>query len=223
MTAAHEAQVAVPDPARSFDPYLEALRRDPQFVEAQQRLLALALDFALGGRGPVEAAQGACRRVLELDPAAHRAHAALAEIELRCGRPAAAEEHLRHALRLRPDWAPAYERLGTSLLRRGAFAESITWFERAVTDDPLDGDALLGLGVALAALGRAADAVSALRRAVDCGLESAEVHDELARALATLGRRSEARVHRRAARTLRGGRRFGLDLLRDAWQWLTGG
>src|SRR4051794_13260392 len=56
MSAAHDAGVKVPDPAKSFDPYLEAMRRDPQFVEAQERLLSLAMDFALGGRGPVEAA-----------------------------------------------------------------------------------------------------------------------------------------------------------------------
>ena len=56
MSAAHEMGVRVPDPRRSFEPYLEAMRRDPRFADAQERLLALALDFALGGQGPLTAA-----------------------------------------------------------------------------------------------------------------------------------------------------------------------
>src|SRR5205085_12437632 len=68
MSAAHEMGVRVPDPRRSFEPYLEATRRDPRFTDAQDRLLALALDFALGGRGPVPAARDACEKLLALDP-----------------------------------------------------------------------------------------------------------------------------------------------------------
>src|SRR5439155_568558 len=34
MSAAHEMGVRMPDPRRSFEPYLEAMRRDPRFTEA---------------------------------------------------------------------------------------------------------------------------------------------------------------------------------------------
>src|SRR5438105_8003714 len=72
MTAAHENGVRVPDPKRSFDPYLEAARRDPLFADAQERLLALALGFAVGGQGPVEAAREGCEKLLGIDPAAYK-------------------------------------------------------------------------------------------------------------------------------------------------------
>jgi len=39
MSAAHEMGVALPDPRRSFEAYLEAVRRDPHFTDAQDRLL----------------------------------------------------------------------------------------------------------------------------------------------------------------------------------------
>lgn len=223
LTAAHEAGVQVPDPAKSFDPYLEALRRDPQFAEAQERLLSLALDFALGGRGPVEAARTACERVLLLDEAAYRAHAALAEIELARGDPRKAEEHLGAALGLKPDWTPAYERLGTALVQQQSYAAALPWFEKALGENPNDADALLGIGVALAEGGRLEEAISAWRLAVACGVHSAQLQENLARAFGGLGRNREAREHRREARRLRGTPRFGLDLLREAWQWLRRG
>src|SRR5438093_2068884 len=113
MSAAHEAGVRVPDPKKSFDPYLEAARRDPLFTDAQDRMLALALDFALGGQGPVSVAREGCEKLLAIDPTAHKAHVAIAEIDLAEGDPVAAEDRLRKALQLRPDWSPGFERLGT--------------------------------------------------------------------------------------------------------------
>src|SRR5437764_7571775 len=130
MTAAHEAGVRVPDPKKSFDPYLEAARRDPSFADAQDRLLAMALDFALGGQGPTEAAREACARLLGIDPAAYKAHGALAEIDLAQGEPVKAEARLRHSLSLRPDWTPGFERLGTALVRQDRYEEAIPWFEK---------------------------------------------------------------------------------------------
>src|SRR5438477_7216585 len=104
MSAAHEMGVRVPDPKKSFEPYLEAARRDPGFADAQERLLALALDFALGGQGPVAAARVGCEKLLTIDPAAFKAHVALAEIDLAQGHPVAAEDRLRKAMALRPEW-----------------------------------------------------------------------------------------------------------------------
>src|SRR5207302_1568523 len=130
MTAAHEAGVRVPDPKKSFDPYLEAARRDPSFADAQDRLLAMALDFALGGQGPTEAAREGCEKLLGIDPAAYKAHAALAEIDLSQDDSIAAEERLQKALALRPDWSAAFERMGTTLVRQRRFGEAIPWFEK---------------------------------------------------------------------------------------------
>jgi tetratricopeptide (TPR) repeat protein len=223
MSAAHEAGVRVPDPNKSFDPYLEAARRDPQFADAQDRLLALALDFALGGQGPVAVARTSCERLLAIDPSAYKAHAALAEIDLMTGNPAAAEERLKCALSLHPEWPAGFERMGTALSRLGRFGEAIPWFERALTERSDDADAMQGLGLALAECGRPEQAILAFRAAISLGVKTAHVHDNLASLLAASGRTREAREHRQESRRISGKPRIGLYLLRDAWEWLSSG
>ena len=222
LSAAHEAGVRVPDPARSFDAYLEAARRDPRFLDAQDRLLALALDFTLGGQGPAAAARAGCERLLAVDPGAYKAHATLAEIDLHEGNPQVAEGRLRRVLALRPDWWPVYERLGTALVRLGRHAEALPWFEKALEESPEDTDAVQGLGVAQAEQGMLDAAVATWRRALDLGVDTAHVHENLARALALLGRHKEAREHQRLARRIAGKSRSPVELLRHAWRWLRG-
>jgi tetratricopeptide (TPR) repeat protein len=221
LSAAHEVGVRVVDPAKSFDPYLEAAQRDPAFADAQDRLLSLALDFALGGAGPSSAARAGCEKLLELDPTAAKAHAALAEMDLAEGRPAEAAERLQKALRVRSDWWPAFERLGTALVRLQQYAQAIPWFEKALAEKPEDSDALTGLGVALAETGHLEQAVQAWGRALRSGEGGAHLHENLARVLRQLGRRGEARQHAAIARRLLGrGGLFGY--LRDAWDRLRG-
>ena len=217
-SAGHEVGVRVADPGRSFDAYLEAARRDPSFVDAQDRLLALALDFGLGGIGPSAAARAACEKLLRIEPGAVKAHAALAEMDLREGNPAAAVDHLRTALLIRPDWSPAMERMGTALLEMGRPREAIPWFERALFDRPDDVDALTGLGTALAETGKLEEAVRVWRRALDSG-EGVYLHEGIARVLRRLGRRAEARRHAAAARRLLGREGF-FGYLHGVWERL---
>ena len=223
MSAAHEAGVKVPDPKKSFDPYLEAARRDPLFADAQDRMLALALDFALGGQGPVAVAREGCEKLLAIDPAAHKAHIALAEMDLAVGDPVAAEERLRKALTLQPDWSPGFERLGTALTRQGRYEEAIPWFQKALEERSDDADALQGLGVALAECGHLEEAERAWQATLSLGVKSFHVHDNLANVYALLGRPADSRRHRAISRRMQGKPRFGLDLFRDAWEWLSGG
>lgn len=223
MSAAHEAGVRVPDPHRSFDSYLDALRRDPRFADAQERLLALALDFVLGGLGPAGAARAACETLLHLDPRAFKAHLTLAEIDLSQREAAAAQAHLESALAIRPGWAAAFERLGTALSRQRKFGEAIPWFEKALAERNDDTDALQGMAVALAECGNVKQAVLAWRAALFHGADSVYLRENLARALAVLGRKAEARQEKAEARRLEGRPRLGLDLLHEAWEWLSGG
>jgi Tfp pilus assembly protein PilF len=223
MSAAHEMGVRVPDPRRSFDPYLEAMRRDPRFADAQERLLALALDFALGGQGPLAAARDACEQLLAIDPSAFKALLALADIDLAQGQPRVAEQRIASALSLQPGWSPAFERMGTALVRQRRHREAVAWFERALAERRDDTDALQGLAGALEQCGQLERAVECWRIAVSHGVATADLHDNLARALSALGRHAEAREHRAISRRLQGKRRFGLDLLREAWEWLSGG
>lgn len=223
LSAAHEMGVAVPDPRRIFDPYLEAVRRDPGFADAQERLLALALSLAARGHAGAEAARSACCNLLALQPRAFKACLALAEIELLEGNPRAAEERISRALAIEPEWAPAFERMGTALLRQRRFGEAVAWFERALRGRKDDPAALQGLGTALAECGRVEEAMGCWRAALLCGVATADLHENLARGHFLLGRRSDARRHRTISRRIRGTPRFGLDLLRNAWQWLSNG
>ena len=223
MSAAHEAGVRVPDPRKSFDPYLEAVRRDPTFTDAQDRMLALALDFALGGQGPEQIAREGCEKLLAIDPRAHKAHIALAEMDLAAGNPKAAEERLRTALSLRPDWSPGFERLGTALVRQQRYQEAIPWFEKALIDRRDDVDALQGLGVALAECGRYDEAVAAWAATLELGVNSFQIHENLARVFALQGKNREARQQRAISRRMQGKSRFSLDLFGEAWDWLSGG
>jgi tetratricopeptide (TPR) repeat protein len=221
MSAAQEMGVAVPDPRRSFDPYLEAVRRDPNFADAQERLVALAL--ALARAGEADAARSACCNLLALQPKAFKACLALAEIELLERNPKAAEERILRALAIEPDWAPAFERMGTALLRQRRFGEAVAWFERALRERKDDADALQGLGTALAECGRVEEAMRCWRAALQTGVATADLHENLARGHLLLGRKADARRHRTISRRIQGRRWFGLDLLRDAWQWLANG
>jgi tetratricopeptide (TPR) repeat protein len=223
VSAAHDAGVRVPDPNRSFDSYLEAARRDPAFEDAQERLLALALDFALGGVGPVGAARDACEKLLSSNPLAFRAHLTLAEIDLAQRDDAAAELQIEKALAIRPDWSAAFERMGTALSRQRRFSEAIPWFEKALEARNDDTDALQGLGTALAECGHLDQAVLAWRAVLFHGADSVHLRISLARALEMLGRKAEAREEKAQARRLEGRPRFGLDLLHEAWEWLSGG
>ena len=223
MSAAHEAGVRVPDPTKSFDPYLEAARRDPLFADAQDRMLALALDFALGGQGPAAVAREGCEKLLAIDPAAYKAHVAIAEIDLAQGDPKAAEERIQKALALRPDWSPGFERMGTALTRQQRYEEAIPWFEKALMEKRDDTDALQGLGVALAEVGRLEEAAAAWQAALSLGVDSFQLHDNLAKVFALMGRRAQAREQRAISRRMQGKPRFGLDLVREAWEWLKGG
>ncbi|MGE5048853.1 MAG: hypothetical protein ACM3PC_09810 [Deltaproteobacteria bacterium] len=223
LSAAHEMGVAVPEPRRSFDPYLEAVRRDPDFADAQERLLALALSLAARGHAGAEAARSACCSLLALQPRAFKACLALAEIELLERNPRAAEERISRALAIEPGWAPAFERMGTSLLRQRRFGEAVGWFERALRGRKDDPAALQGLGTALAECGRVEEAMGCWRAALVSGVATADLHENLARGHLLLGHRSDARRHRTISRRIRGTPRFGLDLLRNAWQWLSNG
>jgi tetratricopeptide (TPR) repeat protein len=223
LSAAHEMGVAVPDPRRSFDPYLEAVRRDPDFADAQERLVALALAFAAAGGAQAEAARSACCSLVALRPGAFKAWLALAEIELLERNPRAAEERISRALAIEPEWAPAFERMGTALLRQRRFGEAVAWFERALRERKDDPTALQGLGTALAECGRVEEAMGCWRAALLCGVATADLHENLARGHFLLGQKKDARRHRTISRRIRRTPRFGLDLLRNAWQWLSNG
>ncbi|MBS2020803.1 MAG: hypothetical protein JST92_00210 [Deltaproteobacteria bacterium] len=218
MSAAIEAGVHVSEPARSFEGYLEAARRDPSFEDAQERLLTMALDFALGGQGPREVARQSCEKLLVQDPSAYKAHAVLAEIDLVEGAIDSSIDHLKALLALKDDWWPAFERMGAALLRKGQTLEALMWFDKALAEKSNEADALFGRGVCLAEQGRLEEALaswSAIERQGDVGERSLPLHQNMARALDKLGRTREAARHRAIIRELSGEPKYGLAWLKD--------
>jgi len=65
--------------------------------------------------------------------------------------------------------------------------------------------------------------VGAWQAALSLGVKSFQLHDNLARVYALLGKGALAREQRALSRKLQGKPRVGLYLLREAWEWLSGG
>lgn len=119
-------------------------------------LAALGIAYSQVGRDAE--AEGAFRRMLEIEPASSRAFENLGILELRRGRHAEAEASLRRALAIDPDRASAYTPLGVVLSELGRVDDAIGAWRQAVQLDPGELLALYNLTVALAAGGRTDEA-----------------------------------------------------------------
>ena len=84
---------------------------------------------------------------------------------LRLRRGEEAEQVLRRAVGIYPEFARAHEELGVTLAARNRLESAIEHLRRAVELDPKSGSALMALGKALAALGQPAEADEAFERA----------------------------------------------------------
>lgn len=103
----------------------------------------------------------------------------LAQIEVGRGELAAAEGHAAEAVRLLPDFAPAWWVWGEAAERSGKRGDAATRFRRAVEAGLTTPPALLHLGRLLIQLGRAAEARPYLQQAAGAG----GVHGQEARRL----------------------------------------
>ncbi len=116
--------------------------------------------------GRLEDASASIARAIALDegqPATHlvRAHIAEDRDDL-----AAAEQSFRRAAELRPDWAPAWNGLGTRLLDDGRATEALAAFQRAVDASASTVRSWNNLGMAQLALERLDEAARAFNHAV---------------------------------------------------------
>jgi Flp pilus assembly protein TadD len=118
----------------------------------------------------------------------HRDHA---EILDRCGNSEAAEAAARLALLRDPNYAPAWETLGTILVQRGEHAESCACYEKAVEIEPEFVQALNNLAVTLDRLGRYQAAESRYRQVLRLTPKSPEIQLNFATLLGELGHYQE--------------------------------
>jgi Tfp pilus assembly protein PilF len=118
----------------------------------------------------------------------HRNHA---EILDRSGNSQAAEAAARLALARDPDYADAWETLGTILAQRDQHTESCACYERAIEIEPNSVQALNNLAVTLDRLGRPYTAVARYRQVLRLAPESPEIQLNFATLLGELGHHEE--------------------------------
>ena len=105
------------------DAFREALRCQPDYLDACCNLIAV---------GAVEESEAAWRRIAAAHPEHWQGHARYGGMLLRHGQYSRALHWLREALRLRPEEARLWERLGLALRNLGRFAEAETAYRRAL-------------------------------------------------------------------------------------------
>ena len=96
------------------------------------------------------------------------------------------------ALKIRPDYAEAYNNLGFALFKDGKAAEAIPRYREALRLQPAYADAWYNLGNALAQKGRLEEAVSAYQNALQFQPDNSPVHGNLGVALFQNGKTNEA-------------------------------
>jgi tetratricopeptide (TPR) repeat protein len=99
------------------------------------------------------------------------------------GSAAAAEEHFRAALELRPGYVKALGNLGRALARQEKNEEAILWYQRALEIEPDSFETRNNLGIALAKCGRLDEAIEQLQETVRLAPDYEEARLNLERAL----------------------------------------
>ena len=100
--------------------------------------------------------------------------------------------HYRAALKIKPDYARAWNNLGVALAGEGKIEEAITAYREAIRLQPTNRQAYYNLGLALAGRKEYQEAIRCYQKALFLRPRSAETHNSLGQALAGAGRRSEA-------------------------------
>lgn len=90
------------------------------------------------------------------------------------GNPAEAEEHLRVAVHLKPDYARAYNNLGMACDLQGKHKEAIAAYRQALEIHPDQSGTRYNLGISLAMDGQIDEAIEQLREAVRLGHPEAQ-------------------------------------------------
>lgn len=152
----------------------KAAAQDPDFALAH---VGIADTYALlgspsrpldAGRDGLEKGRTAALRALALDPSLAEAHTALGGVLFFGDRDlAGAEQALRHAIEINPNYAVAQEWLAVLVAEQGRPAEALRHADIAVSLDPFEATMHQARGLVLYSAGRNAEAETALRRALE--------------------------------------------------------
>ena len=167
--------------------YLEALRLQPDFVEAHNNL-----GVALADRGKIDEAFAHFSEALRLKPDNPEAHNNLGNALANQRKVEEAIAHYLEALRLKPDFAEAHNKLGAALASQGRGEEAIAHYAEALRLKPDFVEAHNNWGNALASQGKAEEAIAQYSEALRIRPDYALGHSNLGIALGNQGRLDEA-------------------------------
>jgi tetratricopeptide (TPR) repeat protein len=126
-------------------------------------------------QGEYDAAVVHYEELLEFSPRHPEALNNLGAAQLKLGRYGEAEEVLRTAVRLQPNYADAISNLGNLLRCKGGHvAEAEMWLRRAIKLNPKHLDARINLGLTLAFLGRLVDAKAQFKKVLKASPRNAD-------------------------------------------------
>ena len=133
------------------------------------------------------------RQAIKLDPYnSADAYYALALVYRDWGKPDEEIQSYKQAIRLRPDYILAYERLGTRYLRSKKFAEAVDIFRQIATLKPGDPAAPNNLGEAYLELNRLSEAQESFRQAIRLKPDFGRAYYNLGKCLLAMGNRDAA-------------------------------
>jgi tetratricopeptide (TPR) repeat protein len=133
------------------------------------------------------------RQAIRLDPYnAADAHYALGLVYRDWGRPDDEIQSYKQAIKLKPDYVSAWERLGSRYLRSKKYPEAIETFKQLVALKPGDANVPNNMGEAYLEMNLMTDAVAAFRQAIQLKPDLGKAYYNLGRSLLSMGNRDGA-------------------------------
>ncbi len=179
--------------AEAVASYQAALRAGPDKAVIHNNLCS-----ALRAMGRRDEATLECDRALKADPSLSEAHVNLAGLALGIDN-AAAESHLRTAVRLAPGLAEVRSELANTLQLMGRFAEARAEYETTLRERPDYAEAHSNLGNLLHRMGRPAEAIAHFQEAIRLKPDYSDAYYYFGNSLLDLGRFEDAATQYRLA------------------------
>lgn len=179
----------------------EKLGRHAEALEASKRAVSLRPSaeswFNIGLASfylkQYKEAENGYRQSIKLDPYnAADAHYALGLVYRDWGKPDDEIQAYKQAIRLRPDYTVAFERLGSRYLKSKKYNEAVEVFRQLATLKPGDANAPNNMGEAYFELNKLTEAMESFRQSIRLKPDFGKAYYNLGRTLMALGNRDAA-------------------------------